>query len=157
MCRAFFLASALAGCLASVTAFAADQIRVTLDQASVLKLPERVGTIVIGNPLIADVSVHASGLMVVTGKGYGVTNIVALDRGGNVLMEKVVQVQGPNEGVMVVYRGAERESYSCSPNCEQRITLGDAPKFFDATLNQTVTRTGNAQGSGTAAPAGGKP
>ena len=41
----------------------------------------------IGNPLIADASVQPGGIMVVTGKGYGVTNLVALDRDGATLME----------------------------------------------------------------------
>ena len=63
------------------------------------------------------------------------------------LMERPVEVRGPRDGVIVVYRGIDRESYNCAPNCEQRVTLGDAPKFFDATLGQTVNRTGQAQGA----------
>jgi Flp pilus assembly secretin CpaC len=55
---------------------------VHLDQAKVLKLPEKTATLVVGNPLIADVAVQPGGIMVVTGKSYGVTNLVALDRGG---------------------------------------------------------------------------
>jgi len=73
-----------------------------------------------------------------------------LDRGGNVLVEKVVQVQGPGADVVVVYRGSERESYSCAPKCERRITLGDAPAYFDATLNQAGSRAGQAMGGGQA-------
>ena len=52
-------------------------------------------TLVIGNPMIADVSMQSGGLMVVTGKGYGVTNLIALDRNGATLMEKQVSVKGP--------------------------------------------------------------
>ena len=129
---------------------AADAIEVVLDQAKIVKLPDRVGTIVVGNPLIADVSVQSGGMLVVTGKGYGRTNIIVLDRGGNVLVEKVVQVQGPGADVVVVYRGSERESYSCAPKCERRITLGDAPAYFDATLNQAGSRAGQAMGGGQA-------
>jgi Flp pilus assembly secretin CpaC len=140
--------AALAALLLLAGAAAAEPIAVTLDQAKVVKMPEKVSTVVIGNPLIADVSIQPGGVMVVTGKGYGSTNVVALDRTGNVLMERPVEVRGPGEGVIVVYRGVERESYNCVPKCEQRVTLGDAPKFFDATLNQTVTRTGSAQGAG---------
>jgi hypothetical protein len=54
--------------------------------------------------------------------------------------------------VVVIYRGADRESYSCSPNCERRITLGDAPAYFDAALNQAGNRVGQAMGGGQAAP-----
>jgi len=151
--RATAIALIAAAFLQAEHARAADTIDVVLDQAKIVKLPDRVGTIVVGNPLIADVSVQAGGMLVVTGKGYGRTNIIVLDRGGNVLVEKAVQVQGPGDGVMVVYRGAERESYSCAPKCERRITLGDAPAYFDATLNQAGNRVGQAVGGGQAAAA----
>jgi hypothetical protein len=128
---------------------AADAIEVFIDQAKIVKLPDRVGTIVVGNPLIADVSVQSGGMLVVTGKGYGRTNIIVLDRAGNVLIEQAVQVQGPG-GVVVVFRGNDRESYSCAPNCERRITLGDAPAYFDATLGQAGSRVGQAMGGGQA-------
>src|SRR5262247_2505580 len=101
-------------------ALAADMINIVLDQAVVTKLPDRIATIVVGNPLIADVSIQAGGLLIVTGKGYGVTNMLAFDRNGAVLMERTLRVQGPTDSVLVVYRGVERESYSCTPMCERR-------------------------------------
>ena len=55
----------------------------------------------IGNPLIADAALQPGGLMVITGKGYGTTNIIVLDRAGAVLMEKTIEVQGPREHVVV--------------------------------------------------------
>jgi hypothetical protein len=124
--------------------YAAD-ISVILDRAKLVKLPDRVGTVVVGNPLIADVSVQPGGQMVVTGKGYGVTNIIALDRAGAILLEQTIEVQGPSDDVVVVYRGIERESYSCTPNCERRITLGDTPLYFDSTIAQSGTRNSQAQ------------
>jgi Flp pilus assembly secretin CpaC len=144
-------AAALYGALAP--ARAAEAITVVLDQATIAKLPERVATIVIGNPLIADVTVQAGGLMVVTGKGYGTTNLIALDRAGTVLTERSIQVLSPQDKVVFVYRGVNRESYSCAPQCERRITLGDGPEFFDQTLLQSSNRTARAQGGGTGAPA----
>ena len=134
-------------------AIAAPQtLTVTLDQAMLMKLPDKVSTIVIGNPLIADVTVQAGGIAVVTGKGYGTTNLIALDRSGATLTEKNIVVQGARDRVIVVYRGVERESYSCTPNCERRITLGDSPAFFDSTLGQAGSRSGQAAGG----PAGAK-
>ena len=140
---------ALAAMMPPVAAVAADTIDVVLDQAQILRLPDRVGTIVVGNPLIADVSVQSGGLMVVTGKGYGRTNVIALDHHGGVLLEKAIQVQGPYN-VVVIYRGTDRESYSCAPKCERRITLGDNNNYFDATLNQTGSRNDKATGTGPA-------
>ena len=126
---------------------ASGPIVVMLDQAQIVKLPEKLATIVVGNPLIADVTVQSGGLLVITGKGYGVTNLIALDRGGNILMDRFIEVQGPPDSV-VVYRGVDRESYSCTPFCERRVTLGDTPDFFDKTLKQVGTRNANAQSGG---------
>ena len=132
------------------TALGAETLVVRVDEAKISRLPDRVSTIVVGNPLIADVSLQQGGLMVLTGKGYGVTNLIALDRGGNVLSEQNIQVKGPNENIVVVYRGMERESYSCTPNCERSATLGDTPAFFEASINQASSRAARAQGAGTA-------
>jgi len=124
----------------------AADMTVILDLAAVIKLPEQVATIVIGNPVIADASLQPGGTMVITGKGYGTTNIIALDRSGTVLMEKFVTVRGPRDTV-VVYRGIERESYSCKPNCERRITLGDSNAYFEAVMSETGARNGLASGA----------
>jgi Flp pilus assembly secretin CpaC len=126
-----------------------DTLTIVLDQAQLVKLPERVATLIVGNPLIADVSIQAGSMMVITGKGYGATNLLALDRAGTVLMEKTIQVQGPRDNLVVVYRGMERETYSCAPRCERRITLGDSPAYFDSVLAQTAARTGQAQSAAT--------
>jgi len=135
----------LAGALFAAAA-QAETVTVTVDQALIMKLPDKVATIVIGNPLIADAALQSGGLLVVTGKGYGGTNLVALDREGRVLMDKFVQVLGPSgDNLVVVYRGAERESYSCAPECERRITLGDSTPYFTTNLSQTTQRNGGAQ------------
>jgi hypothetical protein len=124
----------------------ADTMTVNVDQAQVLKLPERVATIVIGNPLIADAALQSGGILVITGKSYGSTNLLALDRGGRVVMDKTVQVLGASGAeLVVVYKGIERESYNCAPDCERRITLGDSPAYFNATLGESGARTGQAQ------------
>jgi len=149
-----FCASALTVAILMITpADAAEAITVVLDQAKIARLPDRVATIVVGNPLIADVTIQSDGLMVITGKGYGITNLIALDRTGAVLREQSIEVQGPTEDIVVVYRGATRESYSCTPNCERRIMLGDTPDFFNAALGETNARNNGARGSAVAPPA----
>ncbi len=132
---------------------AATDVKVTLDMAKLVKLPEKVATIVIGNPLIADASVQPGGLMVITGKSYGMTNIVVLDRAGTVLMENRVEVEGPAGELVVMYKGIERETYSCTPFCERRVTLGDSNTIFEANIAQIGSRSGMAQGGIAPAPA----
>ena len=135
--------------LSATAAQASDALTILLDQATLAKLPERVVTIVVGNPLIADVSLQPGGTMVLTGKSYGVTNFVALDRSGSVLLEKQLVVRGPNDRTLHVYRGDKRETWSCQPECQPRVTLGDSPEFFGATIGQAGVR--NTQSAATPA------
>ena len=152
------LSLALVMLLAPLPAPATESISVAVDQAKLIKLPDKVATIVIGNPLIADVSLQPGGTVVVTGKGYGTTNLMALDRNGSVLIDRLVQVEGPSGKVVTVYRGVERETYSCTPVCQRRVTLGDTQAYFDGTLGQSGTLANRASGAAaeSGAPAGGQ-
>ena len=97
----------LLGCALFAAAPArADTVSINLDQARLLKIPDRVTTIVIGNPLIADAALQSGGLLVVTGKGYGATNLLALDRDGKVVMGKTVQVAAPPATIWSWFTGA---------------------------------------------------
>ena len=133
---------------------AAEAIKVAIDQATIAKMPENVATLVIGNPVIADVTVQPGGLLIVTGKSYGATNLIALDRSGAVLIERNIEVLGPSDEVVWVYRGVARETLSCAPDCEPRIMLGDNPAYFGETMNQSGSRTQRARGE--AGPPGGR-
>jgi len=143
---------------ASAAPAPSEPIVVNLDQARLVQLPDRAATVVVGNPLIADLSIQPGGLAVVTGKGYGATNFIVLDKAGAVLSEKIVEVQGPSDPIVVVYRGITKQTYSCTPECSRRITLGDTGSdlfdgtvdkdYFTKTLEQTVTRNAQASGAG---------
>ena len=130
----------------------ADAVAVNVDQAKLVKLPARVATIVVGNPLIADVTLQTGGVVVVTGKGYGATNFIAMDRNGEVLVDRVIQVEGPTDQLITVYRGIDRESYSCMPICQRRVTLGDSEGYFKSTMDQAGSL--NSQASSSASSSG---
>jgi Flp pilus assembly secretin CpaC len=129
----------------------ADTIAVNVDQARLVKLPARVATIVVGNPLIADVALQAGGVTVVTGKGYGATNFIAMDRSGEVLVDRLIQVEGPTDQLITVYRSIDRESYSCMPICQRRVTLGDGDTYFKSAMDQAGNLSSTAGGSAAAA------
>jgi Flp pilus assembly secretin CpaC len=143
---------ALALPLAALAEPTAGTIAVNVDQAKLVKLPTRVTTIVVGNPLIADVTLQNGGIIVVTGKGYGATNFIAMDRSGEILVDRVIQVEGPTDQLVTVYRGVERETYSCMPLCQRRMTLGDADTYFKSVSDQANQLAG--QATGTAAATG---
>ena len=133
----------------------ADNMTIPLDQAQLLRLPNGVSTIVIGNPLIADASLQPGGLLVITGKGYGATNLLALDRSGRVILDKQLVVNKPKTSdIVIVQKGVETETYSCNPECSPRATLGDTPNFFNAVTAQGAARAGQAGSSPGGAPGG---
>jgi Flp pilus assembly secretin CpaC len=139
--RALASTALLLAAVMTTPAHAIDTISVALDQATITKMPESVSTLVIGNPIIADVTVQPGGLLVITGKAYGVTNLIVLDASGAVLSERYIEVTGPRDEGVVVYRGTDRESYKCTPDCAPRIVLGDAPQFFGQAMSQSDSRT----------------
>ncbi|HEY0332012.1 MAG TPA: pilus assembly protein N-terminal domain-containing protein [Rhodopseudomonas sp.] len=128
-----------------------DPIAVSVDQAKLVKFPARIATIVVGNPLIADVTLQPGGVIVVTGKGYGATNVIAMDRAGEVLLDRVIQVEGPTDKVVTVYRGVDRESYSCIPQCQRRVTLGDGEGYFKSAMDQAGSLNSQASGASSGA------
>jgi len=130
----------------------AGHVTVNVDQARIMRLPQGVATIVIGNPLIADATLQG-GVLVLTGKGYGTTNLVALGRDGHVVASDTVEVVAPKSAdLVVVYKGTDRESYSCAPMCERRVTLGDGKEYFNLALGQAGARAGQAASGSAAGP-----
>jgi hypothetical protein len=136
---------------ASFSAAGEGVIGVVVDQAKLVKLPERISTLVVGNPLIADVTLQPGGLMIVTGKSYGATNLIAMDREGNVLTERMIEVEGPTDKLVTVYRGTARETYSCTPSCQRRVTLGDGQGYFTEAIGQAGMFNSTAAGTAMAA------
>ncbi|MFC0240039.1 pilus assembly protein N-terminal domain-containing protein [Rhodopseudomonas telluris] len=148
--RAALVTSSLVLALSTASAVSAgteETISVNVDQAKLIRLPQNISTLVVGNPLIADVTMQPGGMVVVTGKGYGATNVIAMDRKGAVIADRLIQVEGPMDKVVTVYRGVERESYSCMPVCQRRITLGDSEPYFKATIDQAGTLNNQATGA----------
>lgn len=118
------------------------EIQVLLDQAKIIRLPHGMATIVIGNPSIADVTVQKSGIAVITGKTYGVTNFIVLDAKGEIVSEEQVVVQPADKSIVTVQRGVDRELLACTPLCERTVKLGDAQANFDAVTGQASARSG---------------
>ena len=127
-------------------------IAVTLDQAKIARLPHGTTTLIVGNPMIADVTMLKNNdAMVITGKGFGQTNLIAIDAAGSVIDEQQVQVL-PAKTVLVLQSGASRVSYACNPDCMPTVQLGDDDKTFTEAGTQISTRNGYAAGAaGTAA------
>lgn len=118
---------------------------VRLDEATLLRLANPAQTLVIGNPAIADAVVNDGRTIIITGKSFGTTNLIAIDRRGEIITERQVWVQPPHSSVLTVQRGAELESYSCSPDCRPSPVIGDTTKGFGEIVGQVQSRNGLAQ------------
>jgi hypothetical protein len=121
---------------------AADDLVVKYDQSQLLRLPRPAAEIIIGNPAIADVAVQSGNLLVITGKSFGITNIIALDADRNVIQDQRVLVRRDEAKVVNLQRGTERQSYNCSPQCNPSIVIGDEQKYFDAIRNASQNKIG---------------
>lgn len=122
-------------------------MQVRLDEARVFRLGSPAQAIIVGNPSIADAVVHDSSTLIVTGRGFGTTNIIAIDRRGQLIFDRQVQVAQPRSAIVTVQRADSLETYVCAPECRPTTTTGDAARFFDPTLQQTTARNGLAAGS----------
>lgn len=119
----------------------ATDLVVHYDQSQLLRLPRPVAEVIIGNPSIADVAVQGGNLLVVTGKTFGITNIIALDGERNVIQDQRVVVQRDEVRTVNVHRGNARSSYSCTPNCSPTLTIGDDKDFFETISKHAEKKT----------------
>jgi hypothetical protein len=90
-----------------------------------------ISSVIVGNPLIADVTVVDANTLYVTGKGYGVTEIVAVDTAGRtVFQSEVVVTAGSGSGRVRVWRGGQATEMACAASCSPSLrgTSGAAPK-----------------------------
>ena len=127
------LAALLAAALVSLSANAAG-IEVTMNQAKIVKLSRAADTIVIGNPAIADASVQDARTVVLTGKGFGVTNLVILDETGNLIIDEQVTVMRDTASSVRIYRRAEVQTLSCTPYCESSYK-SDAERISESEMS----------------------
>jgi Pilus formation protein N terminal region len=150
MARALRVSFVAAALLASATAATSnDTIALTLDRATVIRAPEKTSMVVVGNPSIADVTVQKNGVMVLTGKNFGETNLLALDDEGKLISESWLRVEAMSRNRVTVYRGADSETYACSPNCQPTVALGDSEKYFGKASGQVGTRNALSAGTST--------
>jgi Flp pilus assembly secretin CpaC len=120
--QAVVLAAALAltGAAVSSPALAgAGPLAVHMDQSVAISLRGQAQSVVVGNPAIADVTVVDARTILVLGKGFGVTNLVVMDRAGRVLFNREIVVSAADAGRVSIWRGANASNYACSPRCER--------------------------------------
>lgn len=134
--------------IADGNAFAGSAISIQTDQTQLIALAAEPGTVVVGNPSIADVSVNGKQVFM-HGRAYGDTNIIILDASGNQMANFDVTVTHAANSEVAIYSAqtaatipASRYSYTCSPNCQRAMVPGDDVQYFSTTVSMNATKFG---------------
>lgn len=125
MRRIASLAAALTA-LAVAGSAVAQSLPVAIDQAERIQLSASARDVVIGNPAVADVTVIDARNLLVTGKGYGVTNLLVIDGRGRTILDRQIVVSAGDQGRVSMYRGSSLQEFACSTRC-QATAPADAP------------------------------
>jgi len=115
-------------------------VMVTVDRAKIFRIDDGAAAVIVGNPFIADVAMFDQNTVVITGKSYGTTNLVILDRDNNPIVDETITVRASNDDVVQVYRKASRATLSCNPVCEPTLRVGDSDAAFKAAAEQATNR-----------------
>ena len=116
---------AAAFCAAASFAFAED-IRVASDHSQVVKLNAPARSVIIGNPMIAEVTLVDERTVYVLGRMVGQTNLVAVDKAGNEILNQLVSVQMGDQQIVTLHEGTTGpKTFSCAPKCEWMVNPGD--------------------------------
>lgn len=123
-----------------------EKVIVTVDQAKVFRISRPAATIIIGNPSIVDATIEDDQTLVLTGRSFGVTNLIILDAKGDAVIDQAVVVRGSETNTVRIYRGgSDRETLACSPVCESTVTIGDNEGTFNSASQQITQRNSLSQ------------
>src|SRR6185436_2393149 len=125
----------------SAPALAAADVVVMSDEAKVVNINGEPGTIVVGNPNIADVTVQGSQIFV-HGRNFGSTNMIVLDHDGKQLAALDITVMEGGNSNVDVYRGGGRHSYVCAPSCQASLQVGDKWEYFESISKENAAKGG---------------
>ena len=121
-------------------------VSVAMDEVRTVTFPKSVATIYVGNPSIADINMIDSRHAFILGKGYGNTNMLALDEDGKQVSDTHISVLARQDSSITLQRGANRITYSCtSAHCEATPQPGDGKEAFDAANGQIAAHEATAK------------
>ena len=128
----------------------ADQVLdVEVDHSRMLTIQANPGAVIVGNPSIADVSLHLDKVFV-HGRSFGQTNLIILDQKGEPIAQFDLMVKHTSQSTLALYEGTEngvqRNSYSCWPLCESEMQTGDVLSYVDGVIKTNSAKTKFATG-----------
>lgn len=103
--------------LMAAPAFAGQRLSVEKNHTMRVTLREPAGSVIVGNPEIADVNVVDSRTVYIMGKGFGSSSVVITSRDGRPLFDGEVAVTSARKGAITVYKGLKPSLMVCSTIC----------------------------------------
>lgn len=124
-----YLAAASAPILAAALVFASvsaaqaqsSAMNLAVDTSQRVAVRGAISSIIVANPQIADATVVDANTLFVTGKGYGSTQITAVDAIGRILFQNQIVVTGGQTGAVRVWRGAQVTEMACAASCSPSV------------------------------------
>jgi len=107
-----------------------------------VRLDRDAGTILVGNPAIADVTVLGKDTIFVSARSIGATNIIVLDENNDEIRTFEVFVREPTTKRVVLRNAGLAENYQCAPNCLRALSQTDAPGPHGAALGVIAADVG---------------
>lgn len=96
-------------------------LNVEVDHATRVQLRAPASSVIVANPRIADVTVVDANTLFITGKGYGVTEVIAVDALGRPLFQSQVVVSAGSAGSVRVWRGGQATEMACGSSCSPSV------------------------------------
>jgi Pilus formation protein N terminal region len=125
---------------------AGEPVTVFTDHSRILEVTRPPGTIIVGNPSIADVTIQGTQVFL-HARSYGTTNIIIMDEAGDYLADYDVTVQTGGDDNVVVFRSSfSQQTLLCAPDCEATLHVGDDPGYFKSVASQQQKKIGIALG-----------
>lgn len=119
---------------------AAEKLVLTADQSQIIQLPSDPGTVVVGNPSIADATLEGRSIFL-HARGPGLTNILVLDAAGKAMVDYQVHVAYADSDSIAKFTPAGRFTYTCPTDCEPTLRVGDNDQFFKGFIDQLNSKT----------------
>jgi Flp pilus assembly secretin CpaC len=122
--------TALGGAPAIAETMATADLVVQYDQVTLLPLDKPAAEIIVGNPSIAEVGLQSNTMLVITGKTFGVTNLIVLDQDHKQIFNSRLMVKA-DDHVVTLTRGVGTATYNCTPKCQPTLKIGDDKDQFN--------------------------
>ena len=95
-------------------------VSVEIDHSARVQLGGPAGTVIVGNPAVADVTVIDANTLFITGRGYGSTEVVVVDTIGRTIFQSNVVVTTSRNNVRV-WRGSSPTDMACASSCTPNV------------------------------------